>query len=316
MVDGNRLGAVGFEKLGTPYKKMDCQAFIEWCLRKCGMNKDLAGSNAWYREVKRNGVILTPEECVRQLGRVPAGAFLFILKQDGGEPAKYKPDGLGNADHIGIVTGRGEGAIHSSASRGCVAESSFKGKTISGGWNRVGLWNQVEYDYTGGAEQGTTEQWDGSDRSADAEPQSRPSRSDAVPEYAVVQSANGNPVNTRQGPGKGYGLSKAGKLPVGTAVEILKRRDGWCRIRVTDSRNAVWYCWMMEEFLQPLETTEQGDGFARSADAELQNCPRRSDVGLEEPLWRVTVPYLTASEAKLLAESYPGAITERMSDAV
>ena len=149
MIDGNKLGAVGFEKLGTPYRQMDCQAFIEWCLRQCGLKKDLAGSNAWYREVMKNGTVMTPEECVKQLGKVPAGAFLFIHAFDGGEEKRGYRDGLGNASHIGIVTGKGEGAIHSSSSRGCVAESRFRGKTIRGGWNRVGLWNKVRYEGCG-----------------------------------------------------------------------------------------------------------------------------------------------------------------------
>ena len=150
MIDGNKRAEAGFRYLGTSYSQMDCQAFVEQCLRDCGLDRNLAGSNAWFREVMKNGAIMTPEECVRELGKVPAGAFLFILNQDGKEPAKYRPDGLGNASHIGLCTGRGEGAIHSSVSRGCVAESKFKGKTISGGWNRVGLWNWVSYDYGSG----------------------------------------------------------------------------------------------------------------------------------------------------------------------
>ncbi len=139
MINGKALAEAGFSYLGVSYSKMDCQAFVEQCLRDCGLEKNLAGSNAWFREVATHGAVMTPEECVRQLGMVPPGAFLFILAQDGGEPAKYRPDGLGNASHIGIATGRGEGAIHSSASRGCVAESRFRNKTISGGWNMVGL---------------------------------------------------------------------------------------------------------------------------------------------------------------------------------
>lgn len=151
MIDGNKLGEVGFRKLGTPYSEMDCQAFIEWCLRQCGCNKDLAGSNAWYREVMKNGAIMTPEECVRQLGCVPMGAFLFIHDYDGGEEKRGYHDGMGNASHIGICTGtKGEGAINSSSSRGCVAESKFQGKSINGGWNKVGLWNKVAYDYGAG----------------------------------------------------------------------------------------------------------------------------------------------------------------------
>ena len=152
MIDGNRLAAVGFEKLGTPYRKMDCQAFVEWCLRQCGLKKDLAGSNAWYREVMRNGWVGSPEACVQQFGKVPAGAFLFIHAFDGGEERRGYRDGLGNASHIGIVTGKGEGAIHSSSSRGCVAESVFRNKTVpNGGWNRVGLWT-AEVRYAGIAE--------------------------------------------------------------------------------------------------------------------------------------------------------------------
>ena len=181
MINGKKLAEAGFSYLGVSYGKMDCQAFVEQCLRDCGLKMNLAGSNAWFREVKKNGAILTPEECVQRLGTVPAGAYLFILKQDGGEPAKYRPDGLGNASHIGIVTGRGEGAIHSSSSRGCVAESRFRNKSINGGWNRVGLWNRVSYDYgTGGGGSEET-------ASSDPAPATRPtlrkgSRGDAVQE--------------------------------------------------------------------------------------------------------------------------------------
>ena len=147
VVNGDQLGSAGFLYIGTPYKQMDCQAFVEQCLKDCGMNMNLAGSNAWYREVRKNGWVGTPEECHAVYGGVPTGAFLFILKQDGGEPEKYKMDGLGNASHIGICTGdRGQGAIHSSSSRGMVCESKFQGTTIpNGGWNCVGLWDRVDY---------------------------------------------------------------------------------------------------------------------------------------------------------------------------
>ena len=163
--------------LGIPYSTLDCQAFVEKCLREIGIIINLAGSNAWYREVMAHGWVGTPEECRKKYGEVPAGAFLFILEQNGKEPEKYHGDGIGNASHIGIYTGEtaeemlqdcrtyheleedpdaqkafvkevshGNGAIHSSKSRGCVATSKFSGKTISGGWNRVGLWDRIEYE--------------------------------------------------------------------------------------------------------------------------------------------------------------------------
>ena len=291
MIDGKKLAEAGFSHLGVSYSKMDCQAFTEQCLRDCGLETNLAGSNAWYREVLAHGAVMTPEECVKQLGTVPAGAFLFILAQDGKEPEKYRKDGLGNARHIGIVTGQGEGAIHSSASRGCVAESRFRNKTIPGGWNRVGLWDRVSYNY--GASAGTGQQpAAGESVSADRRagmpgPGSGTERSpEPLTEYARVCSENGKPVNTRKGPGKHHGLSGAGKLPVGTRVEILKRQGEWTRIRVADSRNAVWYCWMMDRFLEPLKDP--------------------ADMPVPEGIfYTVVIPHLTEEQAEKLTVLYP-----------
>ena len=240
MISGKQLAEAGYKYLGTPYSQMDCQAFVEQCLKDCGLSKNLAGSNAWFREVHQNGEILTPEECVSKYGKVPPGAFLFILAKDGKEPAKYKSDNLGNASHIGIATGKGEGAIHSSASRGCVAESKFQNKSINGGWNRVGLWNQVELVEL-----------------VDQRAQNRPSGppQEEEPKYAIVTSPNSKPVNTRKGPGKTYALSKAGKLNPGTPVQILKTQKGWCQIKTTDANQATWYCWIMETYLREVQPT-------------------------------------------------------------
>jgi len=141
------LAKVGFQYLGIPYSEMDCQAFVEKCLSDVGIKENLPGSNAWYRRMSWVG---TPEECKRKYGKIPVGAFLFILKQDGREPEKYKPDGIGNASHIGIYTATGLGAINSSSSRGCVCESKFAGKAINGGWNRIGLWDRIDYGFGGG----------------------------------------------------------------------------------------------------------------------------------------------------------------------
>ena len=132
----------GTKYLGLPYSAMDCQAFVEACLKDAGIRINLAGSNAWYRAMDWVG---TPEQCVALFGRVPKGAFLFIHAYDGGEPAKYRADGLGNASHIGICTRTGKGAIHSSKSKGGVYESAFADRTINGGWNCVGLWRQLDY---------------------------------------------------------------------------------------------------------------------------------------------------------------------------
>ena len=148
--NSNKINAVAFSKtgdqyIGTPYSTYDCQAFVEKMLSDAGLNYNLAGSNAWYRQMSWRG---TPEECIATFGCIPTGAFLFIVKYDGGEPSNYK-DQLGNANHIGVVTHRNGGAIHSSYTRGGVYTSVFNDATIpNGGWNMIGLWTRMDYGET------------------------------------------------------------------------------------------------------------------------------------------------------------------------
>ena len=297
MIDGKQLGTIGFEKIGTSYEDMDCQKFIEWCLKQCGLDKDLAGSNAWFREVWNNGVIMTPEECVAQLGTVPAGAFLFILEDDGGEVERGYHDGLGNATHIGLVTGKGKGAIHSSKTAGGVAESKFENKTVkNGGWNRVGLYNKVAYDYAG---------------SGSAVPEPVTPVPEPVPEpepeiSAIVTVGAGQNVITRKGPGKGYAMSKAGRLPDGAQVTILERTtnsqgESWCRIRCVIN-GVKWICWMKGEFLMAADgeavsepAMEPGGGFPEDDPAPGEDLP--SDDGGDKIVLQIR---LSRSEASTL----------------
>lgn len=138
-----KKGDIPYVAGGMSLTGMDCQGLVEYCLIQAGIPKaecNLAGSNAHYRKCVWTG---TPEEAVARFGKVPAGASLYILEQDGGEPDKYKADGIGNASHMGIWTGKE--SIAASASKGNVIQSNFNGKTIHGGWNRVGLEPWVDY---------------------------------------------------------------------------------------------------------------------------------------------------------------------------
>ena len=144
-------GRIPYVAGGMSAEGMDCQGLCEYLLIECGVPKkecDLAGSNAHWRACVWRG---TPEECTARFGRVPAGAWVFIVnEEDGGAPAKYRGDGLGDAYHMGVYVGNGV-ALHASASRGCVAESVFQERTIAnGGWNRVGLPPWADYGLDGG----------------------------------------------------------------------------------------------------------------------------------------------------------------------
>lgn len=201
----------GDKYLGRSYAEMDCQGFVERCMRDVGIKKDLAGSNAWFRYVTWTG---SPEECKRQFGSIPKGALLFIWAEDGGEKARGYKDGFGNASHIGIYTGRGKGALNSSKSKGGVCESKFEGKAIRGGWNRIGLWDAFDYGDVINA------------LLAGGQPDDK--GGDATMQTATVTSPNGGKVNLRNAPGKHADL--VNQLAPGTEVEVVADNGEWCYI--------------------------------------------------------------------------------------
>ena len=101
--------AVTGDYVGIPYSKLDCQGFVEEVLKDCGVRKpdgtvyNWRGSNSmWRNYIKWKGTI---EECLKKFGEIPLGAFLFLLKWDGGEQEKGYHDGEGNASHVGLYTG-------------------------------------------------------------------------------------------------------------------------------------------------------------------------------------------------------------------
>lgn len=127
---------------GMSLDGMDCQGLMEYLLMQCGFTAKqvgLAGSNAhWRKSLKWKGTVA---ECKAMFGSVPEGAWLFIHTD--GHNTKYN-DEEGDASHVGAYLG-GTTAIAASASRGKVAESTFKGKAINGGWNMVGLCKWLNY---------------------------------------------------------------------------------------------------------------------------------------------------------------------------
>ena len=91
---------------GIKYSQLDCQAFVERVLKDCGVRKangspyDWKGSNdMWRNALAWKGTI---EECRARYGEIPMGAWVFIVKHDGGEIARGYHDSKGNASHVGI----------------------------------------------------------------------------------------------------------------------------------------------------------------------------------------------------------------------
>ena len=255
-ISAEQFSREGDKYLGRSYEEMDCQEFVERCMADAGLKMDLKGSNAWYREVLKHGWIGTPEQCKKKFGSVPKGALLFIHAFDGGEIKRGYHDDFGNASHIGIKTGRGKGAIHSSSSRGGVVESEFNDKTIrNGGWNRVGLYNKFTY--------GKTIDWVLDHIGIAENPAGQGETKEDEHMTATVYSENGNPVNLRKSASKSAAL--VDKIPVGTDVEIISSTigaDGTAWSKVKAGRLSGW---MMTDFLSaddsalPPEDFDQGD---------------------------------------------------------
>ena len=276
--------------LGTPYSVMDCQAYVEKVLADAGIRKNLAGSNAWYRFAMQHGWVGSPEQCKKEFGKIPEGAFLFILKNDGKEPGQYKDDGIGNASHIGIYTGKtenqmmarafidqeidsmedrraldkkaghGSGAINSSYTWGCVATSNFEGKSINGGWNRVWLWTEM-IDYSEEEEQKMGEQ----------------------ATVVLPAGSKGSTVNMREGPGTNYGIMT--KVPVGWVVEVISDQGQWCKIQYNHKTG-----WMQSNYL---EYDGQAD---ETGQDELTNDQQREIAELTEIIGKYAAGILQAKK--------------------
>lgn len=273
-IDAKKLAKAGHKYIGRPYTEMDCQKFVEQCMKDCGGTLDLPGSNAWFRKCNWVG---SPEDCLRKFGRIPDGAFLFIVKDDGGEEARGYHDGKGNATHIGLKTGTGKGGIHSSSSRGFVDESEFHDKTIkNGGWNAIGLWTDgidygedIDQKIKGGSDEGESGREDIS-----------PEPDQPVEESfnGIVCAEHGNSVKMRKKPSTTCNLYW--EVPIGSMVEVLHDDPTWAKIRWSGRTG-----YMKREFIKSEE--------------EAMNEPLPPDVKDEEEYLPASVWAPTGSTVKL-----------------
>ena len=247
------LSRAGDQFIGRKYEEIDCQEFIERCLREVGITLNLKGSNAWFRKMTWIG---TPEECKKKFGSIPKGGFLFIHAFDGGEVKRGYTDGKGNASHIGMKTGRGKGAIHSSQSRGCVCESDFHDKTIKGGgWNTVGLWDALDYgEKINNILAGKTNA-SGSTGGGQAA-----GKESDVRLQGTIQAPDGGRVNLRDKPIKATGAILY-KIPTGNQVDILEESAKWYRVEDDEGHTG----WVMKEFV----VRGGGDASAGEGDVTL-----------------------------------------------
>ena len=137
--------AVSGGYIGKPYKQLDCQGFVEQVLIDLGVRKpdgsvyNWRGSNSMFRNyIRWRGTI---DECRKKFGEIPEGAFLFLVKHDGGEKEKGYHDDLGNASHVGLYVG---GCY---ANPPCIDSQPSRGVALCklNVFTHVGLMDMVDY---------------------------------------------------------------------------------------------------------------------------------------------------------------------------
>lgn len=206
--------AVAAAREGIAYAQMDCQAFVEAMVARAGGRMAYAGSN----DMARNGMRwLCPLSEARAAGRLKPGAALFIHAADGGEPERYRADGLGNFSHVGLYAGEGAltdadkqgrarvcNAVHSSATMGRVA-----GSTLQNGWTHAGWFRDVAEDAEG-----------------EQQPMNENATTGAEPtRIGYLSAPTGKTVNLRRQ--RSVQSQLVTRLPLGLCVRVLEADADW-----------------------------------------------------------------------------------------
>lgn len=255
---GKSVAAAAVQAVGVgyTYDEMDCQAFVEHCVKQAGGSMDYSGSN----DMARKAVWLGTLENAKASGKLVPGAGMLIHEDtEANLPAKYLGDGLGDFSHVGLYVGenaltdtdkngqkRACDVVHSSYSMGRVA-----GSTLKNGWTHVMWFPEIDYgmDVQPGVEIGaeisqeTPVDANGAEGGLTA---GTPAAS--AERYATVVSPDGNPVKLRK--------SASQKEPVywlvnnGARVLVEREKDGWALVTAVCSDGYVRRAYMMSQFLR------------------------------------------------------------------
>ena len=133
------------------YDNVDCQAFCELVLKDIGVRQPNGSVYNWKgsNDIARHACswIGTKEECIRQFGFIPLGAWAFIWDNTGNEKKRGYYDGLGNYSHIGIYIG--DDIVRDSTryknSKGEYTRNGPGNRALSA-FNRIGLAKMLDFE--------------------------------------------------------------------------------------------------------------------------------------------------------------------------
>lgn len=272
--------------VGYTYDELDCQAFVEHCVRQAGGRMDYLGTN----DMARRAAWLGTLDEARAQGRLVPGAGLLIREStEANLPARYAGDGLGDFSHVGLYVGenaltdtdkngrrRACDAVHSSATMGRVA-----GSTLQNGWTHALWFPEIDYAVTagagagadganaGGTSTGTSAGTSGTGTGTGAGTSGTGTGTNtggtgtggtgatpapgltagAVPAaYATVASPDGGPVKLRKSASRGESLYWL--VGAGARVRVERTRDGWSLVTALCTDGYTRRAWMMDAYLR------------------------------------------------------------------
>lgn len=248
--------AVQAAHVGYTYEDMDCQAFVEHCVKQAGGSMSYRGSN----DMARHAAWLGTLENAQAEGMLRPGALLFIHEEDESAlPARYVGDGLGDFSHVGLYVGadalsdtdksgrrRACDVVHSSATMGRVA-----GSTLQNGWTHVGWAHEIDYgeEAAPGVEPGAgIDQGASGGAAAVGDGLTAGSPAAGAERYAVVASPDGGPVKLRRSASRGESLYWL--VNAGARVRVERERDGWALIRAICTDGYTRRAYMMAQYLE------------------------------------------------------------------
>lgn len=255
---GKSVAAAAVQSVGVgyTYDEMDCQAFIEHCVKQAGGSMDYSGSN----DMARKAVWLGTLENAKDSGKLVPGAGMLIHEDtEANLPAKYRGDGLGDFSHVGLYVGenaltdtdkngqkRACDVVHSSATMKRVA-----GSTLKNGWTHVMWFSEIDYgvDVQPGVEIGAEISQETPVDANGAEGGLTAGTPAASPErYATVVSPDGNPVKLRKTASQKE--PTYWKVNPGARVLVEREKNGWSLVTAVCSDGYVRRAYMMSQFLR------------------------------------------------------------------
>lgn len=260
---GESVAAAAVQAVGVgyTYEEMDCQAFVEHCVKQAGGAMSYRGSN----DMARHAAWLGTLENAKAAGKLVPGAGMLIHEDtEANLPAKYRGDGLGDFSHVGLYVGenaltdtdkngksRSCDVVHSSSSMGRVA-----GSTLKNGWTHVLWFPEIDYgeEAAPGVEPGAgIDQGEAGGDASEGGMDMSGGLTAGIPaqsadRYAVVVSPDGGPVKLRKSASTEetlYWLVNAG-----ARVQVERERDGWALIRAICTDGHTRRAYMMAQYLE------------------------------------------------------------------